>query len=692
MPMSHPDPQSSKQGEGSALVQPALRPERLTKRIRRVLLGSPIHTDRAAHTLLPRFLALPIFASDALSSCAYATQEIILVLGTAGLGGAATAGLYQRFSFFTALSIIILLAIVAMSYWQTIFTYPNGGGSYRVTSDNLAVRWKIHWGLVAGGSLLIDYILTVSVSVAAGVQNLAGIPFMEKYFHVGEHKVLFCILAVAVLMLANLRGLKESGALFATVTYSFVVMCYVMILLGILGPLFGWQLQTGEIAEHNQVYAQHFQRHLELGGVAMLLLILQAFASGCTAMTGVEAVADGVPAFQQPKSKNAAMTLLTMAVILGSIFLGISWLVTKLHIVYFGEVGIPGQAGYIEGAPAVIDQISGAIFGKSGMWSFAYIFTQLATAGILILAANTAFADFPRLSFMMAQDKFMPKQFANLGDKLVFNNGIVMLGACAIALIAIFQGVVDNLIPLYAVGVFLAFTLSQTSMVLHWLKLQTAGWRRKAIINGIGATATGIVLMTIIFEKFVHGAWAVLLLIALLYLTFKKINRHYRDVAKQLSLNQYERPANLHNTVLVLIPSLHRGVMPALEYARSLAPDCRGVHIELDSEKTPRLIEKWEEWAGDIPLVILNSPYRSLVGPIMRYLDAVQVERRNHLVTVVVPEFVPAKWWHSLLHGNSGWILRLALLGRHDVVLVNFRYELMKETETSESVVVESVH
>lgn len=666
-------------GMTSVLGQPAPRPERFSKRVRRALLGNPIHTDRASHTLLPRFLALPIFASDALSSCAYATQEIILVLGAAGLGGVATADLYSKFSLWTALSIIILLVIVAMSYWQTIFTYPNGGGSYRVTSDNLAVRWKINWGLVAGGSLLIDYILTVSVSVAAGIQNLAGIPFMESRFHVGEHKVLFCVLAVSVLMLANLRGLKESGALFAIVTYSFVAMCYVMIFLGAFGHYFGWNLQTGEIEQHRQTYALHVQKQIELGGLAMLLLILKAFASGCTAMTGVEAVADGVPAFQHPKAKNAAMTLLAMAVILGSIFLGVSWLVAKLHVVYFGEIGVIGQSGFVKGTPAVIDQISGAIFGKSGVWSIAYIFTQFATAGILILAANTAFADFPRLSFMMAQDKFMPKQFGNLGDKLVFNNGIVILGLFAVLLIALFRGVVDNLIPLYAVGVFLAFTLSQTSMVLHWLKVRTEGWRRKAIINGIGAFATGIVLLTIIFEKFLHGAWAVLLLITLLYLTFKKINRHYRDVAKQLTLTHYERPSEaFHNTVLVLVPSLHRGVMPALEYAHSLSADCRGVHIELDSEKTPRLVERWEEWGGDIPLVVLNSPYRSLVGPIMRYLDAVQVERKNHLVTVVVPEFVPAKWWHSLLHGNSGWILRLALLARHDVVLVNFRYELVE--------------
>jgi amino acid transporter len=680
--MAPQDKEERQKAEAPALVRPAARPERFSKRLRRVLLGNPIHTDRAAHTLLPKYLALPIFASDALSSCAYATQEIVLVLGAAGLGSTATVSLYQRFSFTTAVSIIVLLAIVVMSYRQTIFAYPNGGGSYRVTSDHLATRGGIRWGLIAGGALLIDYILTVSVSVAAGIQNLASIPYLEQNFHVGEHKVLYCLVAITVLMLANLRGLKESGTLFATVTYSFVGMCFVMIFLGVFGPSFGWQMKMENINEYRESYAKHFKPALELSGLALLMLVLQAFASGCTAMTGVEAVSDGVPAFQQPKSKNAATTLLVMAIILGSIFLGISYLVANLKIVYFADVGIKGQAGYVAGTSAVIDQISGAVFGKTGPLSFLYLYAQFATAGILILAANTAFADFPRLSFMMAQDKFMPKQFANLGDKLVFNNGIVILGLCAALLIALFKGSVDSLIPLYAVGVFLAFTLSQSSMVLHWQKYKSSGWQTKAVINGIGATATFVVLVTIIFEKFTHGAWAVIAMMAVLYAIFLKINRHYHDVAHQLSLHHYSPPETpLHNTVLVLVPTLHRGVMPAIRYARTLSTDCRAVHIELDSEKTPRLIERWEQWFSDTPLVVLHSPYRSLVGPIMRYLDAVQVERKDHLVTVVVPEFVPARWWHSLLHGNTGWILRLALLGRLDVVLVNFRYELTESKE-----------
>lgn len=662
--------------EAGLLLQEKPR-NQMSRRFRRVLLGNPLHTDGMAHTLLPKFLALPVYASDAISSCAYATQEIMLVLGTAGLGSLTFASTYSRFSLNTVIAIVLLLAVVAMSYWQTIFTYPSGGGSYSVTSENLGVKFGINWGLVAGGALLIDYVLTVSVSIAAGIQNLVNIPFMEEHFHVNEHLVRYCLLAIALLTLANLRGVKESGSLFASVTYSFIVMCYVMIAVGIFGTLFGWHAQTEEIQSYNVIYGQHLQKSVHLGLLAAIALALQAFASGCTAMTGVEAVSNGVPSFKVPKSQNAAVTLIFMAVILGSIFVGISWLATRFHIVYFGEIGVKGQPGYIEGTPSVIDQLSGAIFGKTGRWAFAYLFTQFATAGILVLAANTAFADFPRLASMMARDRYLPKQLANLGDKLVFNNGIVMLGLFAGVLIVLFGGIVDSLIPLYAVGVFLAFTLSQYSMVLHWKKERAPGWKKKATINGIGATATGIVLATIIYEKFLHGAWMIVVLILICYLVFQKIHRHYIDVAHQLSLQNLEESGEAtHNTVLVLVSSLHRGVIPALEYAKTLSPDCRGLHIELDPENTPRLKERWEQRMSDTSLIILHSPYRSMVLPIMRYLDAVQLERKNHLVTVVVPEFVPAKWWHSLLHGNSGWILRRALLARQDVVLVNFRYQL----------------
>ncbi len=686
--MPDTSPSSNRQHDEESPLSPlAPRRERLTKRIRHALLGKPLHSSHLEHTLLPKFLALPVFASDAISSCAYATQEIILVFGAVGLVN--MANLYRNFTLSISAAIIFLLVIVVTSYWQTIFAYPRGGGSYIVTSDNLGTRWGVNWGLVAGASLLTDYILTVSVSIAAGVQNLAGIPFMAQHFHVAEFQVLFCLLFIGLLTLANLRGLKESGAVFATFTYGFVVMCLLMFAVVIFGPLIGWKAFTGDIDTTLQTYATLPKEPLKLTGVALLALILRAFSSGCTAMTGVVGVCYGIPAFREPKAKNAALTLLAMGVILGTIFLGVSWLTMRFGIVYFSESVVNGK---VVEAPAVIDQISGAVFGKSGAWSFAYLLTQFMTAGILVLAANTAFADFPRLSSFMARDRFMPKQFANVGDKLVFNNGIVILGVFAGLLIVVFKGHVDNLIPLYAVGVFLAFTLSQSAMVVHWLVKRTTAWRRKAVINGIGAFATFVVLITIIVEKFTHGAWAIIVLLIILYKMFRKIHRHYVDVAHQLRIANIQSPQQvMTNTVLVLVPSLHKGILPALNYARSLSADCRAIHMETDPENTPRLREHWEAYGDEVPLVILNSPFRSLVGPIMRYLDAVQVERKNHIVTVVVPEFVSTKWWHSLLHGNSGLLMRLALQSRKDVIVTSVRYYLSDTEIPDESALEEEI-
>ena len=643
-------------------------------RLRRFLFGRPIASDHAEHTLLPKRLALPVFASDAISSVAYATQQIILALGGAGLGVAAFAASYQKYTLLIGALIVLLLVIVVTSYWQTIFAYPGGGGSYIVSKENLGVNF----GLVAGGALLIDYVLTVSVSIAAGVQNLAGIPFVKAHLQPDKHLILYCLLFIGLLSLANLRGLKESGALFAIFTYGFVGMCYVMIGLGIFGPLIGWKFHMGEITELQAEYARQTHTMASLSGLALVGLLMRAFANGCSALTGVEAVSNGIPAFREPKPRNGALTLLIMAAILGTIFIGISWLTVNFHLVYWeGEHGT---------APAVIDQLSGAIFGKTGTMSLLYLITQGVTAGILVLAANTSYADFPRLASIMARDGFLPKQFGNLGDKLVFNNGVVILSVFAALLIVVFKGKVDSLIPLYAIGVFLAFTLSQWGMVTKWKREKSKGWQRKAVINGVGAFTTGIVLFDISFEKFLEGAWAVMLLIVVLFFIFKKIHHHYFDVKKQLSLDGYVPVSNPPtNTVLLLLPGLHRGAIPALDYARTLSQDVRAVHIETDPENTPKLREHWEQWGQDIPLVILNSPYRSLLSPIMNYLDAVQSERVNHVVTVVVPEFVPTTWWHSLLHGNSGLRLKWALLHRNDVIVTNVRYCLQKSTGAVES-------
>ena len=653
--------QRQKEAEESAPLLPVHPPKPGPfKQFRRMILGDPISSEHAEHSLLPRFLALPVFASDAISSVAYATQQIILALGAAGLYTAAHREDYTRYTMGITGLIVGLLIIVVLSYWQTIFGYPSGGGSYIVSKDNLGVIP----GLIAAAALLIDYVLTVSVSIAAGVQNLGGIPLPHflQWLHF-ENLVLWCLFFIVLLTLANLRGLKESGTVFAIFTYGFVVMCYLMIALGLLGPLFGWHLHTEHI---NELWGP-----VKSGEALGLVVLARAFAQGCSAMTGTEAVSNGIPAFQHPKSRNAALTLIAMGVILGTIFLGISALAMNLHVVYWEDHG--------KTANSVIDQISGAIFGKSGTWAIGYYLTQFFTAAILVLAANTSYADFPRLSSILARDRFLPKQFSNLGDKLVFNNGIFVLGLFAALLIVAKKGSVDALIPLYAIGVFLAFTLSQSGMVLHWFKQRNSekGWQIKAAINGIGALATFAVLVDIAVEKFTEGAWIVMVLIVFMVLVFRKIYNHYAEVAEELKMVNYKAPNKVfRNTVLVLVPSLHRGVMPALEYARSLSPDCRAVHISTDPEKTAILLEKWDDWASDVPLVVLNSPYRSLISPIMHYLDAVQIERHNHLITVIVPEFVPSKWWHHLLHGNNGLLLKAALIGRKDIVVANLRYYL----------------
>lgn len=637
------------------------------RKLRRLVIGNPISTEHAEHTLLPKILALPVFASDAISSVAYATQQIILALGAAGLYLKEFQLAYTQDTLLISGLIITLLAVVVISYWQTIFGYPSGGGSYIVSKDNLGVVP----GLIAAAALLIDYILTVSVSIAGGVQNLKDVPlptWLPLHF---EQLVPWCLVFIALLTLANLRGLKESGSLFAIPTYTFVIMCYVMIAVGLIAPIFHWGLHTEYV---NQLWEGKAER--AIGNVGIIVL-LRAFANGCSAMTGTEAVSNGIPAFQEPKSRNAAYTLLWMGIILGSLFIGISWLAMNLHVVYWEH---PGKYENVT-AHAVIDQLSGAVFGKTGKFAFFYYVTQIATAAILVLAANTSFADFPRLASILARDRFMPKQLTNLGDKLVFNNGIFMLGIFAALLIIVKKGSVDALIPLYALGVFTAFTLSQSGMVVHWWKLkdEDKAWQRKAVINGVGAAATFVVLLDIAYEKFTEGAWIVIVLIVLLVFLFMGIHRHYASVAQQLKMSNYASPKTpFKNTVLVLVPALHRGVMPALEYARSLSEDCRAVYIETDEEKTKLLKTRWEEWAIEIPLVILNSPYRSLITPIMQYLDAVQVEKRNHLVTVVVPEYVPIHWWDYLLHGNSGTLIKLALLARKDVVVANVRYYLQE--------------
>ncbi len=518
------------------------------------------------------------------------------------------------------------------------------------------------------GALLIDYVLTVSVSIASGVQNLAGVPFLTR-FHPDKHLVPICLFFIVLLIIANLRGLKESGSLFAVPTYVFVGMCYLMIGLGLFGGLINYHNHLEEINNVARNMPEEWKNAQRNVGAVGVLVLMRAFANGCSAMTGTEAVSNGIPAFQEPKSKNAAQTLLAMGLILGTLFMGVSLLATHLHVVYY------------DGAPAVIDQLSGAVFGKTGGMSILYLITQFFTAAILVLAANTSFADFPRLSSILARDSFLPKQFHKLGDRLVFSNGIMILGVFAGVLLVVKRGNVDALIPLYATGVFTAFTLSQAGMVHHWLKLKAdpeagKGWQWRMAVNGLGAAVTFIVLCTILIEKFREGAWISVLLTGLLFFMFKKIHQHYTDVVEEDKLVAPDPDPPSQNTVLVLVGTLHQGSIRALEYGKLLAPDCRAVHVDTEPEASKKLQEQWPTLGQGMPLVILPSPYRQVARPVKRYVTQVHKEHDNDYVTLIIPEAVTEKGWQQLLHGQIGLRLKLAFLNRSDVIISNVRYRL----------------
>src|SRR6266478_729595 len=534
-------------------------------RLKRLFVGTPLPTAQQRHERLGKATALAVFASDALSSVAYATEEILLVLILAG-----SAAL--SYSLPIAIAIAILIAIVVSSYRQTIHAYPQGGGAYIVSKDNLGT----FAGLVAGAALLIDYVLTVAVSVAAGVAAVtSAVPVLFR------HRVWLCVAAVVLVALANLRGIRESGKLFAAPTYLFIGTLGALLMYGGLGAIFNFLPE-----------APYVQHPPGLEGIG-LFLILRAFSSGCTALTGVEAVSDGVPAFRPPEAHNARIVLTWLGAILITLFLGISPL---------------------------------------------YYLTQAGTALILLLAANTSFADFPRLSFFLARDRFIPRQFATQGDRLVFSNGIVILASLATVLLVAFRGDTHALIPLYAVGVFLSFTLSQASMVRRWLRLREEGWWWRTWLNGLGAVVTGLVMLTIAATKFTHGAWIVVLLIPMLVVAFLTVHRHYEEVAAQLSLEGFEPPPPMTNTVLVLVGDIHRGVIKAIQYAKSLSPAAKAVFVETDPERTRKLEEKWGKWGMGVPLIVLTSPYRSLLGPLLEYIDHLQTDE-NHVVTIVLPEF-----------------------------------------------------
>jgi amino acid transporter len=606
----------------------------LAHRLKRLLVGTPLPTAQARHERLGKATALAVFASDALSSVAYATEEILLVLMMAG-------AVALSYSLPIGLAIAVLIAIVVTSYRQTVLAYPKGGGAYVVSKDNLGTVP----GLVAAAALLIDYVLTVAVSVAAGIAALtSAVPALYG------SRVWLCVIAVAAVAVANLRGIRESGKLFAAPTYLFVGSLLALVAYGSTAALFDF---VGEAP-----YPPHPPG---LEGVG-LFLILRAFAAGCSALTGVEAVSDGVPAFRPPEARNARVVLGWLGIILITLFLGITYLAFD-----FGIQPRPDET--------VVSQLARHVFGTG----VAYYEIQLVTMLILLLAANTSFADFPRLAYFLARDRFIPRQFSTQGDRLVFSNGIVILGSLAALLLVVFAGDTHALIPLYAVGVFISFTLSQSSMVRRWLGLRGDGWWWRASINGVGATVTGLVMLTIAVTKFSQGAWIVLLLIPLLVLGFLAVRRHYDDVAAQLSLEDFTPPAPMTNTVLVLVGDLHKGIVRAVQYAQTLSPSAKAVYVETDPERTRRLEERWGKWGLGVPLVVLNSPYRSILGPLTDYIEQLQRQGgENHVVTIVLPEFIPARWWQQILHNQTALLIKGQLLFRRNVVVTDVPHHLRR--------------
>ncbi|HEY3297936.1 MAG TPA: APC family permease [Armatimonadota bacterium] len=615
--------------------------------IKRLLIGSPIHSSRAAHERLTKIIALPVFGSDAISSVAYATEEILLALVLLGT----TVITNSHAMIYIAIVIVTLMIIVATSYRQTVFAYPSGGGAYIVAKENLGTIP----GLFAGAALMIDYVLTVAVSVSSGVA--AVLSFLPHYQH---YQVGLAIAVVAFIALANLRGLRESGILFAAPTYVFAGSALALIGAGlyrlITNPSFAVPPPPiGSVPEPT---------HLGASGLLLAFLMLRAFASGCSAMTGTEAVSNGIPAFRPPESKNAAATLVTMISLLAVLFLGMSYIAWRVHVIPMEQTA----AGY----QTVPSQIAAAVFGRN--W-FYYLF-QIATALVLILAANTSFADFPRLGSIMARDRFLPRQLYNLADKLVYSNGIIVLALLAMALIIAFRGVVNALIPLYAIGVFLSFTLSQAGMVKHFIRLKERGWQRSVAISGVGAVATAIVCLVQAITKASEGAWIVLILIPAFVYLFSKIHQHYIDLGHDLRLSPEDELPDMNNTVLVLTPSIHRGILPALAYAKGLSKDVRAIHIDTDPFDSALLKERWDRWGGGMPLLILESPYRSLVTPLVDYVKKEHESNPGEMITIIIPEFVTGSWWHKLLHNQSGMLLRFALLPIEGVTITNMRYHI----------------
>jgi amino acid transporter len=612
--------------------------------VKRVLVGRPLATTEMEHQRIPKTIALAVFSSDAISSTAYATEEILFVVA---VGGSSLAlGLSRLIPI--GVAVAILLTIVVTSYRQTIFAYPSGGGSYVVSRENLGENPS----LIAGASLLVDYILTVAVSISAGVAAIVSIPTFQD---LAKHRVALGLILIVFISLANLRGIKESGRIFAVPTYIYIA---------ILGALVSYGLfRSFVIDDIHRINPLAFKQEGGniFGGTLGIFILLKGFSSGAVALTGVEAISNGVPAFRRPESKNAAATLVWMGIILGTLFMGVQVLAHRL-------------GPYPSEKTTVMSQLGTAVFGSG---TVLYVILQFATAAILTLAANTAYADFPRLSSIIAHDGYLPRQLANRGDRLVFSNGVIVLATAAGALIIAFGGKTNALIPLYAVGVFLSFTLSQAGMVRHHQKEREKGYKRNIGINAVGSVATLIVLLIVASTKFTSGAWVPLIVIPIIVFVFKSIKRHYRTVADGLRVTPDYKPRRMNHTVVVLIGGVHRGVLEALAYARSINPNhLVAVSVVSDEEEQAKLEQQWSEFGLDVPLEIVYSPYRELTRPILRYVDELDARWENDVITVLLPEFVVRHWWGNLLHNQTALLLKGRLLFRKGTVVTSLPYHL----------------
>ncbi|HEY3287474.1 MAG TPA: APC family permease [Gemmatimonadaceae bacterium] len=608
---------------------------------KRVLFGRPLSSDRLEHERLNKKTALAVLSSDAISSVAYATEQTLLVLAILGA---------VALQYIIPISAIIvgLLVLVAVSYRQTIFAYPAGGGSYTVAKENLGTGP----GLVAAAALLTDYVLTVSVSISGGVAAITS-----AYPQLAPHTVALGVSAIVMLMLVNLRGVRESGIAFSVPTYLFIALMLALIATGVIRGVMGHDLAPLTTTPHVDAVsaAQH-----PLGfpaGFALTYLLLRAFAEGCVAMTGTEAISNGVGAFRKPSARNAATTLGWMAAILATFFIGTSYLARHYGV-------MPSET------ETVLSQIGRQVFGGGAL----YYALQYATFAVLVLAANTAFADFPRLASILATDGYMPRQFAARGDRLAFSNGIIVLALMAILLVWMFAGETSALIPLYAIGVFVCFTLSQTGMVMHWFRCREPGWRWKASLNGLGAVATALVTVVQVATKFTHGAWIVVLIIPLIILLLRGIHRHYERFSAELAYTGQAPLMFLHHTVIVPVNGISKPTAGSLVYATTISEDVRAVYVEVDDANTAKLVAAWEAWDIGVPLIVIRSPFRSVLRPIVDYVQGLSMRGETDLVTIVVPEIVPRHWWEHLLHNKTSLFIRTAFMFKPHVVVTAVPY------------------